>query len=345
MNLVGSRAYTQIETREELSVSEAADHLDSARLFLRLRQKHRDEPLETVMDRWDKHVRETWPEPDDGCFRDELCWAAYWALSGMPTIKPSRELCASFMTTVIPQEAAQFVRSPWPAFACIIPAGLISFSESRMIVFMSKALELAHHHKRYPEWAPGENMRAVIINGDTDDWNTIGSEDLSALADYDYNSGVTDEQRANERLRQKPRRILASGEEQRFFRLISRALFGCCAEFDSRAGAVIGPRPKLARGGRGDPLPTEWVVKLTRDVNVNCVQYVKDYLGGKRGSLAVQHMVRGHWKNQPYGEGAAARKFIHVEPYWRGPTAAPIAVRAHVMRSAAAVPCTSGGEE
>jgi hypothetical protein len=35
--------------------------------------------------------------------------------------------------------------------------------------------------------------------------------------------------------------------------------------------------------------------------------------------LRVQHVVRGHFKFQPHGEGRTQRKRIWVEPYWRGP--------------------------
>lgn len=38
--------------------------------------------------------------------------------------------------------------------------------------------------------------------------------------------------------------------------------------------------------------------------------------------VRVQHMVRGHFKNQPHGEARALRKRKWVEPYWRGPEGA-----------------------
>lgn len=39
-------------------------------------------------------------------------------------------------------------------------------------------------------------------------------------------------------------------------------------------------------------------------------------------SVRIKHVVRGHWKWQPYGEGRALRKRIHVDHYWRGPEGA-----------------------
>lgn len=48
--------------------------------------------------------------------------------------------------------------------------------------------------------------------------------------------------------------------------------------------------------------------------------------------VRVKHIVRGHWKNQPYGEGRGLRKRIWIEPYWRGPDGA--AAWAHLYEGA-----------
>lgn len=41
--------------------------------------------------------------------------------------------------------------------------------------------------------------------------------------------------------------------------------------------------------------------------------------GGGGWHLAQRFIVRGHWKNQPHGEGRLLRKRIWVEPFWKGP--------------------------
>ena len=48
--------------------------------------------------------------------------------------------------------------------------------------------------------------------------------------------------------------------------------------------------------------------------------------------VRVQHVVRGHFKNQPHGEGRALRKRKWIEPYWRGPEGA--AAWAHIYEAA-----------
>lgn len=44
-----------------------------------------------------------------------------------------------------------------------------------------------------------------------------------------------------------------------------------------------------------------------------------DGIEGLRRVLIKRLMVRGHWRNQPYGPQSTLRKLIFVEPYWRGP--------------------------
>jgi hypothetical protein len=43
--------------------------------------------------------------------------------------------------------------------------------------------------------------------------------------------------------------------------------------------------------------------------------------GAKRWKLEHQHVVRGHWRNQPCGVGLTTRKLIWIRPHWRGPEA------------------------
>ena len=47
--------------------------------------------------------------------------------------------------------------------------------------------------------------------------------------------------------------------------------------------------------------------------------------------VRIQHVVRGHWKNQAQGEGRALRTRLWVEPYWRGPEGA--AAWAHIYEA------------
>jgi hypothetical protein len=48
---------------------------------------------------------------------------------------------------------------------------------------------------------------------------------------------------------------------------------------------------------------------------------------GIRSLANIRTLVCGHWKMQAHGTGRKDRKHLHIEPYWRGPEDAPIALR------------------
>lgn len=51
--------------------------------------------------------------------------------------------------------------------------------------------------------------------------------------------------------------------------------------------------------------------------------------GRERWVLAQRFIVRGHWKEQPFGPGRTQRKLIFVQPYWKGPAGSPVVSRAY----------------
>ena len=52
------------------------------------------------------------------------------------------------------------------------------------------------------------------------------------------------------------------------------------------------------------------------------------------GKAVMTHRikVRGHWKNQVHGPGMTLRRFIHIEPYWKGPDAAEVINKPYLVR-------------
>lgn len=49
--------------------------------------------------------------------------------------------------------------------------------------------------------------------------------------------------------------------------------------------------------------------------------------GAGSGAMTVRTIVRGHWRNQPYGPGRAERRPVWIAPHLRGPDGAPLVVR------------------
>jgi hypothetical protein len=88
-----------------------------------------------------------------------------------------------------------------------------------------------------------------------------------------------------------------------------------------------------ASNTRTQKQPTCRVYLLGRPVNVDCRLAVRQYVeqGTKHGPLTLQLLVRGHWRRQAIGTGRSERKWIRIEPYWKGPEDAPVRVRSHEL--------------
>jgi opacity protein-like surface antigen len=121
-------------------------------------------------------------------------------------------------------------------------------------------------------------------------------------------------------------------DEKRAALLVGRLLVGVCMEMDGRPNEASSSRGGSSKRKRASDQPTIRRYVLRRDVKVNLVQQVRDFVSGRVAtSPTVQSLIRGHWKRQAHGPGGTERKWIHVEPYSRGPEDAPIAVRSHVL--------------
>lgn len=105
---------------------------------------------------------------------------------------------------------------------------------------------------------------------------------------------------------------------------------------------IHNPKKKKGRDkpGRaiGPPLPPAWIlgqdIKLEPELRAAATQSARPK-GQQRAewSLQSQHVVRGHWKMQPYGPGRSLQKRIRIEPYWRGPRLAEAVLRSFTEKS------------
>ena len=251
-----------------------------------------------------------------------LATAACWSACAFPQVTITHKLAASLMATDVPAELLPDVPLPWPAFLLVPPDGLLEIDGQPLRAI---CLIDGHAHMTGLPWlrAGGllsDHRFSLYAFGSSRVWH--GSAD--SLGE------LLTEPRAGSRSGGAGTLI-----EGRVAHMIGRLLVGALVELDAaehRAAVQRGaPAPKIAKGR--EPEPRAWVFELRRDVRVDVRAYVRDYIAGTGSGHApsVQVLVRGHRKRQVCGKGRADRRWIHVEPYWRGPEDAPIALRSHKL--------------
>lgn len=230
-------------------------------------------------------------------------FALAWAENGFATIEPSHRLAASLMATSIPQEHVdEFVRMPWRCFGFHVPNGLLGEQPAFALVLHSRdgQYQMLSIHEREFHYGVEKSIadwNIKIVRNEVND-NTFTPQDM---------------RRAN-----------------REIELMGRLFLGICAEMSAHRPSGDITSGGIARDAKNRPIPHTF--KLIRDVKVDARRAVRDYAEGRSGrGPSVQVLVRGHWKAQAFGPGLAERKIIHVEPYWRGPEDAPVAIRAHKL--------------
>ncbi len=224
-------------------------------------------------------------------------FAENWARCGFPRVVLGHRHGAALMATHTSPEALVDVRAPWDAFAIDVPADLVEWSSEAV----PSGLKRIEH---------------VFV---------IVAPDGLLIMLYGDRHAVW-EMAACPSLRDAGGAFVGAGEAEE---VLARLTVGVCLEMtEHRASQAValGPLP-VRRSRRGEPETNTF--RLTRDVQVDVREAVRAYVRGRGQSPRVQSLVRGHWKRQPCGESASQRAWIFVEPYWRGPEAAPIALRPH----------------
>jgi len=122
--------------------------------------------------------------------------------------------------------------------------------------------------------------------------------------------------------------------DNRCLRICRRIVVGVCYAMsspdDCRPTKSADPRARTLNARKGKQ-PTCRVYLLGRPVKIDCRLAVRQYVehGAARGKgpLTLQLLVPGHFRRQAVGPGRRERKWIRIEPYWRGPEDAPVRVR------------------
>lgn len=292
----------------------------------------------------------------------EWQFAENWARSAFAQVLVAPRLFASFAETQIPAEAIPDFGVPWDCFVVRVPddfdsppidwgpgvtASIAYLTCERM---QEDAPQLAGSPQRVPGGTaprflfsarpagrPGAALwcnfeqPADLLGTALNDGNGVHSWDGGSWVDHEDDDDSPEH---------TPRQFLSPQTlAVQQLTVMRRAFVGVLMELmnapESNGRARVN---RVKRDGRNSGKPKSFTIILTRPVVVDCRERVKAKLRGERvkGTAFVQRLIRGHWKNQPCGARGSERKFIHVEPYWRGPEDAPIAVGPHMLKGGSA---------
>lgn len=254
--------------------------------------------------------------------RAELSFAQRWAMCGAPNLTAGHRLAASMMATKIPIDLLCEVAHPWLAYCVSIPRGILGF------VCPTGCGHQVDHVRVIAD--PGGRDEVYLLAVYADDGSPM------ALTIYERPKPLA---RAVGDVAESMRELssgwgaqgIAAAELALRFALGSVVHLEASGQHDHAKAR----QPSVRRNIRKSGAPESFTFQLKGEVRVDCRGWSRDYVASGGKSPAVQCLVRGHWKRQSWGAGSRLRKWIHVEPYWRGPEEAPIAVRSHIIGGAA----------
>jgi hypothetical protein len=232
-----------------------------------------------------------------------------WLESAFPVVEVGHKLAASLMCTVLPQSCAEDLTPPWRCFSIHVPDGLLPDTTDVLMLFAREGTSLQFWSlgTRGLQMSSYPSVAAMI--------SELGDDPT----DWDWNGSFLDDDDRKRACRQTL--------------LVMRLCIGVLVEMqhpDLQRQHAQGPRHRDGIGRHGEP--ASWVFRPTRAVKVDVRDAVRSFASGQRhGKLSLQHLVRGHHKRQACGPSGSERKWIHIEPYWRGDEDAPIAQRQHVL--------------
>ena len=252
-----------------------------------------------------EHMRRVLREVEDLGLH-ELDILSKWYSQGMPTLDIEEKLAASLLATNAGALEDQ-LRPPFDSVLVRVPGGLCGPVESVRV------------SRRNDVW-----FFCCNTAEDLHLW-TVSSEHLDQLKAS--LSIATDE--SDEETEAFPDE---EDDEERAKRSAHRLAINALLMMEHRREAVSSRREKTTNHKRRRGPPSRYFFTLTAPVVHDMRSVVREYIAHGGKSPTVQCVVAGHWKMQPCGPGKSERKRIFIEPYWRGPEDAPIAIRPHVLK-------------
>lgn len=231
--------------------------------------------------------------------RSAISWAFRWAAYGFPVLSVAADVAAAMALTDGDVSDESSIAAPWPHFVLrIVGAPPIRGSFGSV-----KVMRVSRIDDELPRWdicageLPGLGFSGLSsVAGEFPD--TERGRSLAAMASLVFGTMKLVENAGVKFVNSGKKRTKYGGRSADFF----------CRKYKLGKPVVI--------RSKGHSFSKE----------------VARQISGER-SRKSRWLVRGHWRNQAHGEGRSDHKRIWIQPFWKGPAAAPVLIRNHELKA------------
>lgn len=242
-----------------------------------------------------------------------------WLDSGFARIEVGHKLSAALSLTDIPEE----VESPWDYWSVIIPGGMFKMT----LDVEGHGLCLETEIERL--WCKGSNIQTVLYRVRPD--KILDPTPASVREEYgSYGTSVY--AHAFDELYSEPKGMLQT--------LLLNMVRGICLVVTDKEHERKGywgnhstntpiKRKKGSTVGLGD----RYVIG--KPISIDLRDELARIVSGKQRTGSgpkVQFLVRGHWRNQPYGPGREQKRRQWIQPFWKGDEETRILLRPYEIK-------------
>ena len=288
------------------------------------------------------------------CLITDTIIAGRWAMCGFPTITMGHKTAAAFCATKMrPEDAAEFVRPPWPAFCVRLPNGLLQIDDEGVLrdatILMVTALE--------PESLEREKNFRETFNQPMDQhrwWFRLSAPNFlvlppgfprkymrffDGLSLWGFNQATQymafPDAGEDELGYIRWETIKTEESDKRCERLARALILSACMylsgdprELAQRAAeGGVGVTERKSKKREGDEFPQYRNFEVTSSIAINMTEALREFVRNGGSAPLDKSYVQGHWKRVPHGPGAQQRKLAHIHAYWRGDLNAPVSAR------------------
>lgn len=240
-----------------------------------------------------------------------MMWVARWVDQGCPRMVVEGPFAALLMATDVGKDLVNLVAPPWKSFLIEIPSGLLMTTNSQTGAQVWLRKIFAQHITNLD----GSKVWNFIIEGEDGIQLWRHGLQTEQLIKFEK-GGVWHKEDADLFLQD------FGDQDERVLLLTGRLIASLClALSDPTIKREQKQTHKKWASRRNKHEPDIRTFIIGKPLKVDCRRAIRDYVEGSRpgGKVTVQFLVRGHWRNQPYGPGGTLRKIVRIEPYWKGP--------------------------